>query len=209
MNSLSSNRTITLVSISSKYSVNFMGKTIETIVTDKSSVANEWLQEILSIYANMPMVVGLDIEWRPHPIRSMSNKSATLQLCIDDKCLILQLFYMDAIPQSLKDFVADSNFTFVGIQVLDDIAKLRDEYGLDCAKSEDIRELAKLKWPGKFRRPGLKDLALEVAGLNMKKPKHVSMSNWEARVLNDNQVEYACIDAYASYKIGYKPLVED
>lgn len=116
---------------------------------------------------------------------------------------------MDAIPQSLKDFVADSNFTFVGIEVLDDIAKLKDEYGLDCAKSKDIRELAKLKWPGRFRRPGLKDLALEVAGLNMKKPKHVSMSNWEARVLNENQVEYACIDAYASYKIGHMLLLEN
>lgn len=47
-----------------------------------------------------------------------------------------------------------------------------------------LRALIFARWPGRFRRPGLKDLALEVAGLNMKKPKHVCMSNWEARELS-------------------------
>lgn len=199
---------ITFNPTTSKYSVILAGKTIETTLTDKAAIADEWVREILSIHAGKPMVVGLDIEWRPHPIRSMSNKSATLQLCIDDKCLILQLFYMDEIPESLKSFLADSNFTFVGIEVGDDIAKLKNEYGLDCSRSADIRDLAMQRWPGRFRRPGLKDLAWEVTNLPMKKPKHVSRSNWEARVLSENQIEYACIDAYASYKIGHKLIIE-
>lgn len=100
------------------------------------------------------------------------------------------------------------NFSFVGIEVGDDVKKLKEEYGLDCASSRDIREAAKVKWPGRFRRPGLKDLAIEVCGLNMRKPKHVCMSNWEARVLNEAQVEYACLDAFASYKIGHKVILE-
>ncbi|KAK9291616.1 hypothetical protein L1049_019565 [Liquidambar formosana] len=208
MYGVSRNPTITFNPTTSKYSVYFAGKTIETTVTDKAAIADEWLRQILPIYAGKPMVVGLDIEWRPHQIRWMSNKSATLQLCIDDKCLIVQLFYMDEIPQSLKSFLTDSNFTFVGIEVGDDIAKLKDEYGLECSNSADIRVLAMRRWPGRFRRPGLKDLALEVTGLTMKKPKHVCMSNWEARVLNENQVEYACIDAYASYKIGHNLIIE-
>lgn len=102
----------------------------------------------------------------------------------------------------------DPNFTFVGIEVGDDVLKLKNEYGLDCASVGDIRDAAKEKWPGRFRRPGLKDLAMDVCGLNMRKPKHVCMSNWEARVLNDAQVEYACIDAYVSYKIGQKVIME-
>ncbi|KAK3034049.1 hypothetical protein RJ639_034274 [Escallonia herrerae] len=188
------NPTITFNSTSSKYHVNFMGKTIETTVTDKAAVADEWVATIGPIYRNKPTAVGLDVEWRPHPIRTMSNKSATLQLCIDDKCLILQLFYMDDIPQSLKRFLMDPNFTFVGIEVGDDIAKLKNEYGLECARSADIREEAKRQWPGRFYRPGLKDLALEVAGLRMKKPKHVCMSNWEARVLNEDQPKLEFLD---------------
>ncbi|KAL0348128.1 UNVERIFIED_CONTAM: hypothetical protein Sangu_1040600 [Sesamum angustifolium] len=143
-----------------------------------------------------------------HPIRSMSNKSATLQLCIDRKCLILQLFYMDEIPGSISGFLLNPNFTFVGIEVGDDVLKLKNEYGLECGSCVDIREAAKERWPGRFRRPGLKDLAWEVCGLWMRKAKHVCMSNWEARVLNEEQVEYACIDAFASYKIGHKLLIE-
>lgn len=200
--------TVTFNPATSKYSINYDGKTIETTVTDKAITAEQWVEEINLLYAGKATVVGLDVEWRPHPISYMSNKSATLQLCIDDKCLILQLFYMDYLPLSLKNFLKDSNFTFVGIEVAGDIEKLKDEYGLECTKCADIRELAKRKWPGRFRRPGLKDLALEVVGLLMRKPKHVCMSNWEARVLNNEQVEYGCIDAYASYKIAHKLLMD-
>ncbi|KAJ9681732.1 hypothetical protein PVL29_017894 [Vitis rotundifolia] len=202
------NNTITFNPNTSKYSVNFAGKTIETTLTDKAAIVDEWVQEILSMYAGKPIVVGLDIEWRPNRIPSMSNKSATLQLCINNKCLILQLFYMDEIPQSLKGFLLDSNFTFVGVEVGGDIDKLKNEYGLECSCSADVRVLAMQRWPGRFRRLGLKDLAWEVVNLRMKKPKHVCMSNWEARVLNENQVEYACIDAYASYRIGHKLIIE-
>ncbi|KAI3744253.1 hypothetical protein L1987_57330 [Smallanthus sonchifolius] len=205
----STTQTITYDPISSKYHVHYDGKTIETTVTNTATITKQWVDAILLDHANNPMVVvGLDVEWRPHPIRFMSNKSATLQLCIDTKCLILQLFYMDEIPETLKSFLLNPVFTFVGIEVEDDILKLKNEYGLDCSKSADIRSAAMEKWPGRFRRPGLKDLAMDVLGLHMKKPKHVCMSNWEARVLNENQVEYACIDAYASYKIGHKVLLE-
>ncbi|KAK6163492.1 hypothetical protein DH2020_000356 [Rehmannia glutinosa] len=205
---IASPSTITFNPTLSKYYVTFAGTTIETTVTDKAAIASEWVEQITTMYGGSPAVVGLDVEWRPHPIRSMSNKSATLQLCIDNKCLILQLFYMDQIPESIKAFLMNPNFTFVGIEVVDDVLKLKNEYGLDCSSHADVRAAAKDKWPGRFRRPGLKDLALEVCGLNMKKPKHVCMSNWEARELNEAQVEYGCIDAFASYKLGHKLLIE-
>ncbi|XP_073132615.1 3'-5' exonuclease-like [Henckelia pumila] len=200
--------TITFNPTLSKYYITFGGATIETTVTSTAATAAEWVAEITTLYAGRPTVVGLDVEWRPHPVQSMSNKSATLQLCIDGKCLILQLFYMDEIPESLKNFLMDPNFTFVGIEVGDDISKLKNEYGLECVSSRDVREAAKERWPGRFRRPGLKDLALEVCGMNLRKPKHVCMSNWEARELSKYQVEYACLDAYASYKIGHKLIIE-
>ncbi|GAB2281064.1 hypothetical protein Dimus_015674 [Dionaea muscipula] len=64
-------------------------------------------------------------------------------------------------------------------KVADDVSKLRDDYGLVCSRSKDIRDhamtLRPLKW---YRRPGLKALALDVAGLNMKKLLHVCRSNW-------------------------------
>ncbi|CAH9087550.1 unnamed protein product [Cuscuta europaea] len=209
-NSSSSSSNITYNSSNSKYYVQFGGKRIETTVTDRASVANDWVTMIRSKHAGeSTVVVGLDNEWLPHPVRYMSNKSATLQLCVDEDCLILQLFYVDEIPEELKRFLSDSTFVFVGVEVADDVGKLREEYGLVCAKSEDIRELAKKKWPWRFSRPGLKDLAMEICGLNMPKPKHVCMSNWEVRELSPAQVEYACIDAYASYRIGQRLILEN
>ncbi|CAN4108923.1 unnamed protein product [Withania somnifera] len=185
-------------STTSKYDIKFGGQTIETTVTDKAAVANEWASAMLSKYSGKQTVVGLDNEWRPTFSRYTSNKSATLQLCIDKMCLIVQLFYLDEIPQTLKKMLANPNFIYVGVEVADDISKLRNEYGLVCASNADIH----------FSRPGLKDLASEICGLYMRKPKHVCLSNWEARVLSEAQVEYACIDAYASYKIGHKLLME-
>ncbi|KAL3651362.1 hypothetical protein CASFOL_004364 [Castilleja foliolosa] len=201
--------TITYNPTLSKYYVTFAGTTIETTVTKSAATATAWVDDIISQHGSTPTIVGLDVEWRPHPISHMSNKSATLQLCIDNKCLILQLFYMDEIPGSITGFLMNPNFTFVGIEVGDDVMKLKNEYGLDCSSHADVRAVAKEKWPGRFSRPGLKDLAYEICGLGMKKPKHVCMSNWEARELNEAQVEYACIDAFASYKIGHKLLIQN
>ncbi|XP_049351312.1 Werner Syndrome-like exonuclease [Solanum verrucosum] len=193
----------------SKYYIKFDGQTIETNVTNKAAVANEWANAMLSKYSGRQTVVGLDNEWKPTFSPYTSNKSATLQLCIDNTCLIVQLFYLDEIPQTLKNFLGNPNFTFVGVEVAEDILKLKNEYGLVCTSQADIRDVAKNKWPGRFSRPGLKDLANEICGLYMPKPKHVCQSNWEASVLSEAQVEYACIDAYASYKIGHKLLMEN
>ncbi|KAK9692152.1 hypothetical protein RND81_09G244100 [Saponaria officinalis] len=191
---------------SDKYQVRFAGKTIQTTLTKSASKINEWINEITNKYSSTtpakPQVVGLDIEWRPHPIRSLSNTTATLQLCIDTDCLIIQLFYVDYIPQSLKDFLSSSEFTFVGVEVADDAAKLKSEYGLECRKTDDVRVAAMRRWPHRFRRPGLKDLALDLLSLNMNKSKRVTLSDWQAEVLNIEQVQYGCIDAYASYRLG-------
>ncbi|WMV12140.1 hypothetical protein MTR67_005525 [Solanum verrucosum] len=192
-----------------KYHINFGGQTIETTVTNKAVVANEWATSMLSKYSGKQTVVGLDNEWKPNFSPYTNNKSATLQLCIDNTCLIVQLFYLDEIPQTLKKFLANPNFTFVGVEVGEDILKLKNDYGLVCTSKADIRDVAKNKWPGRYSRPGLKELAYDICSLNMPKPKHVSMSNWEARELSVSQVEYACIDAYASYKIGHNLLMDN
>ncbi|KAI9108890.1 hypothetical protein K1719_020195 [Acacia pycnantha] len=101
------------------------------------------VQEIRNKYSrNAKVVVGLDLERRPDAINA---EQATLQLCINDKCLILQLSYMDQFPTSLKRFfIMGSKFTFVGVEIERDISKIVDKFGLEFRKSEDIRELAML-----------------------------------------------------------------
>ncbi|OMO64017.1 hypothetical protein CCACVL1_22100 [Corchorus capsularis] len=189
--------------------VSFSGKNIETTVTDEASVVDAWISNIRSMYHGQQLIVGLDSEWRPNYRKYQNNKTAILQLCIETRCLIIQLFYLEHIPRSLRSFLGDPNVTFVGVEVASDAAKLRNEYGLVCSRTADVRELAMNSWPSNFsRNPGLKDLASTVVGLSMPKQKRVTMSNWQSRVLNPLQIEYACIDAYASYRIGHRLLKE-
>ncbi|XAR61435.1 hypothetical protein NMG60_11035136 [Bertholletia excelsa] len=176
--------------MATKRTVYISGGAIEATVTDKAAAVHEWVRDTLSPYGARPMVVGLDCEWN---CNSMTNKAATLHLCFGIKCLIIQLLYLDYIPQSIKDFFCDSNVTFVGVEIGADV--------------QAQRQLAMERWPSKFyQKPGLKTLAYEVVGLAMEKPMHVCSSNWEARILDVKQIEYACIDAYACYRIGHKLL---
>ncbi|KAL3651354.1 hypothetical protein CASFOL_004360 [Castilleja foliolosa] len=207
-NRYTSPSSITFSPTLSKYYVTFAGTTIETTVTKSAATATAWVDEIISQHGSTPTVVGLDVEWRPHELSYMSNKSATLQLCVNKKCLILQLFYMDEIPGSISGFLMNPNFIFVGVEVEGDVEKLKDEYGLNCRRHRDVRAASESYWGGVYRKPGLKDLARMVCGLYMKKPLDVCRSNWDARELSEAQIEYACTDAFASYKIGHKVLME-
>ncbi|XP_074318819.1 3'-5' exonuclease-like [Silene latifolia] len=187
---------------SDKYHVTFDGKIIETTVTKSASTINEWVNEITTatIWATL-QVIGLDIEWRPYQIQSMS-KTATLQLCVGTKCLIVQLFYVDYIPQSLHNFLSTSYFTFVGVGVANDAQKLKNDYGLECFRTDDVGAAAMQRWPDRFHYSGLKDLAFDLLGFRMDKSRRVTLSDWQAEVLSMDQIQYACIDAYASFRLG-------
>ncbi|XP_074356258.1 3'-5' exonuclease-like [Apium graveolens] len=188
--------------MTTKYRVTFQENVIEVTVTNKASAVDEWIRSVRAS-CHTQTIVGLDCEWKPTFSPILKNKTATLQLCIDSKCLIVQMFYLDCITQSLKAFFSDTNFTFVGVEVQDYALKLMNEYSLSVSKTCDIQALAMTSWPIRFfRKPGLKELANSIVGLYMAKPLDVCRSNWEARKLTLDQVQYASIDAYASFRIG-------
>ncbi|WVZ11463.1 hypothetical protein V8G54_015993 [Vigna mungo] len=186
------------------------GTTIETIVTNDENIVEQWLS---STYACKQRVVGLDTEWMHVPKAStkkkFSTKVAILQLCVEDRCLIVQLFFMKKIPPSLQSFMMDASFEFVGVGVMNDISMLKKNYGLECNKATDLAMLAKKRWPEKISAESLKYLAKELVGLEMEKSKAVVTSDWKAKELTEAQVQYACIDAYASFKIGILVLSDE
>lgn len=85
MSTLNRNPIVKFNPTTSKDEVYFAGKIIETTLTDKASIIDQWVNQILTIHAGNATVVGLDIEWLQHQNSLLSDKSATLQLCIDDK----------------------------------------------------------------------------------------------------------------------------
>ncbi|KAK9281578.1 hypothetical protein L1049_004481 [Liquidambar formosana] len=154
----------------------YSGKIIETTVTYRASLVDDWVRHIRSMYEGQNILVGLDLDY---------------------------------IPESIASFVSNPNITFVGVEVEETITKLRNEYGLCCINTADIRALAKRRFPLSVRgKPGLKAIANQLVELHMRKPKHICKRNWESRVLDKEQIEHACVDAYAIYRIGHKLLKE-
>ncbi|XLR12849.1 Werner Syndrome-like exonuclease [Arachis ipaensis] len=188
---------------SSKYVVVFDGLSIETIITHKANIVEEWIQQISS---KEDMIIGLDTEWTKD--KNKKTKVAILQLCVEDKCLIFQFFFNNIVPQCLRSFLMDPNFKFVGVGIENDIKRLKSDYGLECKNGIDLATFAGEKCDQNYSSRGLKFLAKELVGLDMKKSKDICTSEWKSKELTKDQIEYACIDAYASYKIGHYLLLQ-
>ncbi|CAL4961533.1 unnamed protein product [Urochloa decumbens] len=187
------------------YVVSFDEDTIRTTLTYSGDTVDAWLDEIYHVHRCRlhRLVVGLDVEWRPSHGYYHTPPVALLQLCVGRRCLVFQLLHADYIPDSLFDFLADERFTFVGVGIGDDAAKLRAGYGLEVACTEDLRRLAanELGNPA-LRSAALQALVWEVMGVQMRKPHHVRVSAWDSLVLSYNQLMYATVDAFASFEVG-------
>ena len=177
-------------------------KHISVTVTSESSIVREWIR------AQNGNLYGLDVEWRPNRIKGLKdNKVALLQLCGENECLIVQMLYLDQKPPELANLLNDPDKCLAGVGVCMDGKRLLNDHGLSCQGTIELTTLAveRLKRE-ELGHVGLKVLVQEVLGVQMEKRKSVTMSNWAQRILNDAQVEYACIDAFVSYALCQKLL---
>lgn len=191
--------------IKERYDVTFDNTVIYTTVTNNPEAVTDWIDDIKYLYRLPDIIVGLDVEWRPNYVAGQQpNRVATLQLCVDDLCLIYQIIHTNHIPESLIDFLSSVFFPFVGVGVKSDLEKLESDYGIGGrAQCVDLRGLAAEAYGRKeLKSKGLKELARIVLEKEVEKPHEVTMSRWDNRRLTAEQVKYACVDAYMSYKIG-------
>ncbi|XP_022770789.1 uncharacterized protein LOC111314055 [Durio zibethinus] len=156
------------------------------------------------------VIAGLNCKWMSHPIRSMSSKIFTLQPCVDTKCLVIQPLHINDMPLSIESFLRDSNVIFAGIEIEETVFKNQNEYGPSYTKKIDVRSLVKVHFPlSFFGQPGLKAVANRSMGLHKWRPSDDEcLKNMDSRFLDVEQVKFACIDAYALYRIGHKLLKE-
>ncbi|KAK7395162.1 hypothetical protein VNO78_15707 [Psophocarpus tetragonolobus] len=184
------------------YDITFDGHTIHTLLASDPSLVDSWISTTIGDNHG-GLTVGLDIEWRPNTQRNMQNPVATLQLCTGQRCLIFQIIHSPSIPPSLFSFLANPNITFLGVGIQEDVEKLLEDYNLQVANVCDLRTLAagKLRDPD-LNRAGLKSLGLRILGLQVAKPKWIIRSRWDNPWLTAEQVQYAAVDAFLSFKIG-------
>ncbi|KAI3962413.1 hypothetical protein MKW98_010964 [Papaver atlanticum] len=196
------------------YGVTVGNEEIRTVVTKNDSTVESWIEWISNEYdddyINHP-IVGLDVEWKP-PFGPHRNPVATLQLCVDRRCLIFQIIHADGVPESLDGFLRDTNYRFVGVGIQSDVDKLGSDYNICVENVFDLRDLAAEKYGRKdLKNAGLMGLAGVVLGRGeIEKPRNVTLSNnWDLYRLTPAQVKYACVDAYVSFKIGEQLLEDD
>ncbi|KAG9134924.1 hypothetical protein Leryth_001189 [Lithospermum erythrorhizon] len=187
-----------------EYDVHIGPHSIHTLLTFCPHKVNEWFTKIQTTPPSPPLLVGLDIEWKPNRSKNQDNPAATLQLCISQNCLIFQLLYCSHFPKQLLDFLANKELTFVGVGIEHDVEKLVEDCGFAFGgKLVDLGCLASEKrGDGSLKKAGLKGLAKEVLGLEVEKPKRVACSRWDQEWLYPDQVKYACVDAFLSFEIG-------
>ncbi|XP_049397757.1 Werner Syndrome-like exonuclease [Solanum stenotomum] len=186
------------------YDVYFYGDSILIIVTADPEIVTHWITDV-EFDVSFRDVVGLDIEWRPN-YGQTQNPVATLQLCVGHSCLIFRLLHCHSpIPQSLVTFL--DTYTFAGVEIEVDVEKLERDHGLIVSYSVDLRELAATAYEAfglvyQIRKNArLKELCSVVLLKEMVKPAHITRSRWDYRFLNEEQVEYACIDAFVYFEI--------
>ncbi|EPS59715.1 hypothetical protein M569_15090, partial [Genlisea aurea] len=188
----------------SSYVVHFGNAAIHTAFTSDSGDVTTWLDGIGdSAGAVGRVIVGLDIEWRPHNSQYY-NPAATLQICVGDNCLIFQLLHADRIPPSLIDFMSSRRNIFVGVGIESDLGMLQSDYNFGFGVNwKDLRTLAADKYGMEdLKRSGLKRLANMILNIDMEKPEDVTRSRWDDQYLSGDQIKYAAVDAYACFEIG-------
>ena len=183
-------------------SLPFPAEGINAVYTNDPLTAEVWLQNhVIDLSTE---AIGLDIEWKPQFKKKkdggVENKTAVLQLAANNSCLVLHLIHMQSFPKSLATVLGDKTVLKVGSGILGDAVKLRRDCHLTCIGRADTQVLAK-DCKVLTNGFGLKSLAKALLNIDLKKPKHISMSNWEQFPLNANQIQYAAMDAWISLKV--------
>ncbi|KAK1316863.1 hypothetical protein QJS10_CPA05g00161 [Acorus calamus] len=174
---------------------------ITTTITNNPTLIDSKIEELKRI--SNP-IIGLEFESKPDFSHGTTpHRASLLQLCNGSTCLIIQLSHLPHIPNSLKSFLCQSNVTFVGVGIKADKAKLLADYGLACGNVVELGNLAsRVYGKAEYEKYGLADLASMIAGVRVEKPQHVRVGDWSVGLLDEEQIEYATVDAYASFAVG-------
>ena len=67
---------------------------VEVTVTNSGEEVCRWLEEQKELTE-----FGVDVEWRPNFSKGEDNPVALLQIGAEEKCIVIQLLYIDYVPE--------------------------------------------------------------------------------------------------------------
>ncbi|WZZ19866.1 hypothetical protein YC2023_121253 [Brassica napus] len=137
----------------------------DEMIDEKAEEFISWILHVLSEnQEDPPVIISLNSKTNPQD----GAKAATVQLCIKNKCLILQLLHVNQntnLEECFGDLFRDEKFVFVGIGIAETAKKLNGLVTL--VKKVDVRDLVKVNYPisyGVRSRLSLKAMASELLG---------------------------------------------
>jgi len=140
----------------------------------------------------------------PRVRRRFDPPADTLQLCVGNRCIIIQLSHCERVPQVLRNFLADRDYTFVGIWNSQDAGKLkRSKHELEIAVLLDLRKFVSDSSGRTMKRCSFEKIVEENLGHSgVRLDRKVSRSDWRVYDLRYVQILQASIDVYACCKLA-------
>jgi hypothetical protein len=178
------------------------GVQINTAVTNEVKVFDEHILSFLHPTNNHgTKVIGFDTEWRP----PFMKEPSTFQLCDGNSCLIFHLHRQNPVPLSLRNFLRQPNYTFVGFGIKDDFDYLKKLSGIGCKNAVELGTLAATLMDNHYLSfCGVDELAFVVNKLDLRKyrPLNLDLINWGDYPVSEELAKLATVNVYSYHKIG-------
>jgi len=133
---------------------------------------------------------GFDTETRPSFRKGEVHNVALLQLATDHDAYVIRLYGLTRFD-FLREILGSHDVLKVGVAIRHDIKQLQKRFPFEPRYFVELQTLAKEKG---VKNAGLKGMAEEVMQATLTKgPK---LTNWEAKILSEQQLMYAATDAW-------------
>ena len=152
-------------------------------------------------------LVGFDIEWTVTYESGKSQRPAALvQLATGTSVYLFHVAAMSRFPERLATVIEDRRVLKAGSKVLNDMHKLRRDFGLQAAGLLEHQRLAAAVLTYGERPWSLSELVETCLRRRLTKEERVRTSAWESKCLDDEQTRYAALDAWASRAVALELL---
>lgn len=163
----------------------------EITVIDNMKKISDAIEEI-----KQENIIGVDTETRPTFKKGTFNKTALVQIATRKKVYLFRLNKI-GFPLSLANIFENSQIQKIGIAILQDMKELSDQF--QPFRHNNVTDLNILCKTLKFENIGARNLTAMLLGFRISKRQQTS--NWEASLLNENQLRYAATDAWVARQI--------
>ncbi|XBJ24044.1 hypothetical protein VPH35_002011 [Triticum aestivum] len=180
-------------------------ETLEIVCTSEPDKADEVISRLWRKAGGMiHRIVGVGVHYTNGD--EPPQMAAVLQLCVDDLCLVYHIAAATKWPKRLNELLQHKKlFTFAGFSIESDKDKLKlSGLEINPGKFIDIQRKWRVPYTGK-EYDSLTDVAASVIhpfykGMKKNINTKEDYKLWGTSPLPDNLIEYAGVDAYATYK---------